>query len=227
MFAPDPPSRFCPTPNWDVNSRIQWFRPTIEDKFRKLAHLPVKPVVQSITGSCVEIHISQKLLNARCLYVNGIEPLSQGYWSIHWFQNHLSFVKTLISFYANSYLFVTQNIWWSSHFLIASQFKSSSLQVKSPFSLVISQSSPDFAADSLVICPLRHDLVGGLRNMAFTNFHLLGISSSQLTFTPSFFRGVGRNHQPEMYDIIIPYLFHFITGDMPHPTSHFSWFEIF
>ena len=227
MFAPDPPSRFCPTPNWDVNSRIQWFRPTIEDKFRKLAHLPVKPVVQSITGSCVEIHISQKLLNARCLYVNGIEPLSQGYWSIHWFQNHLSFVKTLISFYANSYLFVTQNIWWSSHFLIASQFKSSSLQVKSPFSLVISQSSPDFAADSLVICPLRHDLVGGLRNMAFMNFHLLGISSSQLTFTPSFFRGVGRNHQPEMYDIIIPYLFHFITGDMPHPTSHFSWFEIF
>ena len=28
-------------------------------------------------------------------------------------------------------------------------------------------------------------------------FHLLGISSSQLTFTPSFFRGVGWNHQPD------------------------------
>jgi len=28
-------------------------------------------------------------------------------------------------------------------------------------------------------------------NMAFMTFHILGISSSQLTFTPSFFRGVG------------------------------------
>ena len=33
-------------------------------------------------------------------------------------------------------------------------------------------------------------------NMAFMAFHILGISSSQLTFTPSFFRGVGLNHQP-------------------------------
>ena len=29
-------------------------------------------------------------------------------------------------------------------------------------------------------------------NMAFMTFHISGISSSQLTFTPSFFRGVGQ-----------------------------------
>ena len=29
----------------------------------------------------------------------------------------------------------------------------------------------------------------------FLFFHILGMSSSQLTFTPSFFRGVGLNHQ--------------------------------
>jgi hypothetical protein len=28
-------------------------------------------------------------------------------------------------------------------------------------------------------------------NMNFMTFHILGMSSSQLTFTPSFFRGVG------------------------------------
>jgi hypothetical protein len=33
-------------------------------------------------------------------------------------------------------------------------------------------------------------LVGGLEH------ELLGFFSSQLTFTPSFFRGVGLNHQP-------------------------------
>ena len=33
-------------------------------------------------------------------------------------------------------------------------------------------------------------------NMFFP--HILGISSSQLTFTPSFFRGVGWNHQPAL-----------------------------
>jgi hypothetical protein len=30
-------------------------------------------------------------------------------------------------------------------------------------------------------------------------FHILGISSSQLALTPSFFRGVGWNHQPDTY----------------------------
>ena len=35
-------------------------------------------------------------------------------------------------------------------------------------------------------------------NMNFMTFHILGMSSSQLTFTPSFFRGVGLNHQPEL-----------------------------
>ena len=35
--------------------------------------------------------------------------------------------------------------------------------------------------------------------------YILGISSSQLTFTPSFFRGVGLNHHPVMlYLFIIP-----------------------
>ena len=34
-------------------------------------------------------------------------------------------------------------------------------------------------------------------NMAFMTFHILGMSSSQLTFTPSFFRGVGLNHQAD------------------------------
>ena len=33
------------------------------------------------------------------------------------------------------------------------------------------------------------NLVGGLEHVLF--FHILGMSSSQLTFTPSFFRGVG------------------------------------
>ena len=33
--------------------------------------------------------------------------------------------------------------------------------------------------------------------MKFMTFHILGMSSSQLIFTPSFFRGVGFNHQPD------------------------------
>ena len=33
--------------------------------------------------------------------------------------------------------------------------------------------------------------------MKFLTFHILGMSSSQLTFAPSFFRGVGLNHQPD------------------------------
>ena len=40
------------------------------------------------------------------------------------------------------------------------------------------------------------DLVGGLEHDWIMTFHILGILSSQLTFTPSFFRGVGLNHQP-------------------------------
>ena len=38
------------------------------------------------------------------------------------------------------------------------------------------------------------DLVGGLEHFLF--FHTLGMSSSQLLLAPSFFRGVGLNHQP-------------------------------
>ena len=36
----------------------------------------------------------------------------------------------------------------------------------------------------------KHDLVGGLEHVEF--FHILGMSSSQLLLTPSFFRGVGQ-----------------------------------
>ena len=38
-------------------------------------------------------------------------------------------------------------------------------------------------------------LVGGLEHLDYFSIQL-GRSSSQLTFTPSFFRGVGLNHQP-------------------------------
>ena len=37
-------------------------------------------------------------------------------------------------------------------------------------------------------------------NMKFMTFNILGISSPQLTFTPSFFRGVGWNQQP-VFDV--------------------------
>ena len=39
-------------------------------------------------------------------------------------------------------------------------------------------------------------LVDGLEHLDYFSIQL-GISSSQLTFTPSFFRGVGLNHQPD------------------------------
>jgi hypothetical protein len=44
------------------------------------------------------------------------------------------------------------------------------------------------------------DLVGGDWNMAiiFHIYHILGMSSSQLTFPP-FFRGEAKNHQPERW----------------------------
>ena len=40
-------------------------------------------------------------------------------------------------------------------------------------------------------------LIGGLEHLDYFSI-ILGISSSQLTLTPSFFRGVGQlNHQPD------------------------------
>ena len=43
----------------------------------------------------------------------------------------------------------------------------------------------------------KPSLVGGLEH-EFYNFPIiLGMSSSQLTFTPSFFSGVAKNHQPD------------------------------
>ena len=44
------------------------------------------------------------------------------------------------------------------------------------------------------------NLVGGLEHLYYFSIQL-GMSSSQLTFTPSFFRGVGSNHQPAIYGI--------------------------
>ena len=43
-------------------------------------------------------------------------------------------------------------------------------------------------------------LVGGLAH-EFYDFPL-GIPSTQLTFTPSFFRGVGKKHQPALTEIL-------------------------
>jgi hypothetical protein len=43
---------------------------------------------------------------------------------------------------------------------------------------------------------VMHHLVGGLEHGFYFPIQL-GMSSSQLTFTRSFFRGVGWNHQPD------------------------------
>ena len=70
--------------------------------------------------------------------------------------------------------------------------------------------------------------------MEFYDFPIiLGMSSSQLTFTPSFFRGVGLNHQPEsnvkQFVINHPEYGHTIVNQGPfyeklsccfHPTNH-------
>jgi len=42
----------------------------------------------------------------------------------------------------------------------------------------------------------KKEIVGGLEPWIFMTFHILGISSSQLT-NSFFFRGVGSNYQPE------------------------------
>ena len=60
-------------------------------------------------------------------------------------------------------------------------------------------------------------------------FHILGISSSQVTWTPWFFRGVGLNHQPvnhinpwiEIYIPIYP-LQGFLCMTIPR-SSHVTW----
>ena len=44
-------------------------------------------------------------------------------------------------------------------------------------------------------------LVGGLEHLDYYFFYILGMSYSQLLLTPSFFRGIGLNHQPAI-DII-------------------------
>ena len=41
-------------------------------------------------------------------------------------------------------------------------------------------------------------LVGGLEHEWIIFPYIGNVRKSQLTFTPSFFRGVGRNHQPVM-----------------------------
>ena len=55
--------------------------------------------------------------------------------------------------------------------------------------------------------------MGGLEPWNFMTFQKqLGISSSQLTFTPSFFRGVGWNHQPVIVGYIYIYIYIYISG---------------
>jgi hypothetical protein len=41
-------------------------------------------------------------------------------------------------------------------------------------------------------------LVGGLEHVLFFPEYM-GMSSSQLPFTPSFFRAVAKNHQPDLF----------------------------
>ena len=55
--------------------------------------------------------------------------------------------------------------------------------------------------------------------------YILGISSSQLTFTPSFFRGVGLNHQPvSIYICIRIYTYIYIIYiNITMVNHHFSW----
>ena len=56
------------------------------------------------------------------------------------------------------------------------------------------------ASISALPCKILHILIGGLESLEhqFYDFPIiLGMeSSSQVTFTPSFFRGLGKNHQP-------------------------------
>ena len=54
-------------------------------------------------------------------------------------------------------------------------------------------------------------LVGGLEPWNFMTFHILGMSSSQLTFTP-FFRGVAKNHQPVLVGCFYQLLQDFASG---------------
>ena len=46
-----------------------------------------------------------------------------------------------------------------------------------------------------------HYLIGGLEHGFYFSIQLR-MSSSQLTFTPSFFRGVAKNHQPDNHYIL-------------------------
>ena len=68
-------------------------------------------------------------------------------------------------------------------------------------------------------------LVGGLDHFSF--FHVSGMSSSQLTFTPSFLRGIGLNHQPA---ISIPLISHMYPIRFPTRCEipilgHVFWFR--
>ena len=57
------------------------------------------------------------------------------------------------------------------------------------------------------VCTYDVHMLGALEPWNFMTFHILGISSSQLTFTPSFFRGVGEkpptshHHSPSLITI--------------------------
>ena len=57
-------------------------------------------------------------------------------------------------------------------------------------------------------------------------FHILGMSSSQLTFTPSFFRGVGCSKPPTSYKYhyfsYFPMIPHGFLGDFPLDNDQFT-----
>ena len=84
--------------------------------------------------------------------------------------------------------------WILVHIMLSSFF----LESTKMFSTFVSQATIFFSSffqKLLVNIPMF--LVGGLEHEFYVSIQL-GMSSSQLTFSPSFFRGVGLNHQPDI-----------------------------
>ena len=74
----------------------------------------------------------------------------------------------------------------------------------------------------------NHDLIGGLEHEFCFSIQLGMESSSQLTLTPSFFRGVAKNNQPDYNDIMRIYsLWLFINQNMIHQPQLMMFWYIF
>ena len=73
-----------------------------------------------------------------------------------------------------------------------------------------------------VINQYKPYLVGGLEHEWMIFPIILGMSSSQLTFTPSFFRGVGQPPTRSLklvkliFTIYLPYIYHIFTIYLPY-----------